>query len=70
MGTTYNTLISLQLVKRFIFQRIFAISVPIEVNFSKPVLFETQNLFSLQCSIHKTDICLLIFKLRVLGMEY
>lgn len=70
MGTTYDSLISLQLGKRFIFQRNFGISVQIKVKFCNPVLIETQNLCSLQLSVHKTDICLLIFKLRVLGIEY
>lgn len=33
MGTTYDTLISLQLGKRIIFHRNFGISVPIKSNF-------------------------------------
>lgn len=51
------------------FQGNFGISVQIKVKFCNPVLFAAQIFHSLQCCIHKVDICLLIFKLRGLGME-
>lgn len=68
MGATYNTVFT-AVKEEVYFQGNFGISVQIKVKFCNPVLFATQIFHSLQCSIHKVDICLLIFKLRVLGME-
>lgn len=52
------------------FQGNFDISVHIRVKLCNPILSANQNLCSLQHSIHKSDIWLLIFIFRVLGIAY